>query len=457
VLIARKIRQPWRSDGAEASRGGKRVLRRLAQKSERQLHDARLCRGGKVTAEIAIINRQAIALAADSAVTVGQEKVWKTANKLFSLGPQHDIAIMVYGSGDFLSLPWEVVVKTFRRRVTLSAFTHVRDCANEFRAFLESRLFEPPSEQQWSVLFPLIDIMDSIASELGERRKEIEAVRGRIAAYRDGAKRFEVLFPDMKSETFCAGMKEEIEAFACSRFGEVAAQALIEDLCMLSFDLFRAKVKSPYSSGLVVAGFGADEYFPCLMHYTVDGRFGDYVRWWEDSDCADLNDPQQHNVFPIVPFAQQDQAFQFLTGVSSNYLNFLDEGLAGLMHGAFDDLIGEFVPDDRRDAARAAADDIARQAAGRFMEKFRSKVTDEQFRPIGLAVSALPKEEMAAMAEALVDITSLKRKVDSKLESVGGPVDVAVISKGDGFVWIKRKYYFNLELNPDFMRRRVGS
>ena len=35
-------------------------------------------------------------------------------------------------------------------------------------------------------------------------------------------------------------------------------------------------------------------------------------------------------------------------------------------------------------------------------------------------------------------------------ETVGGPIDVAVISKGDGFIWIKRKHYFKAELNPQF-------
>ncbi|MEA1995293.1 MAG: hypothetical protein U9N18_03965 [Campylobacterota bacterium] len=35
-------------------------------------------------------------------------------------------------------------------------------------------------------------------------------------------------------------------------------------------------------------------------------------------------------------------------------------------------------------------------------------------------------------------------------ETAGGPIDVAVISKGDGFIWIKRKHYFKPELNPQF-------
>jgi hypothetical protein len=38
-------------------------------------------------------------------------------------------------------------------------------------------------------------------------------------------------------------------------------------------------------------------------------------------------------------------------------------------------------------------------------------------------------------------------------ETVGGPIDVAIISKGEGFVWVKRKRYFSLEENPHFLAR----
>ena len=57
------------------------------------------------------------------------------------------------------------------------------------------------------------------------------------------------------------------------------------------------------------------------------------------------------------------------------------------------------------------------------------------------------------MAEALVNLTSLKRRVTPEDETVGGPVDVAVISKGDGLIWIKRKHYFAPELNHRYFER----
>jgi hypothetical protein len=65
-------------------------------------------------------------------------------------------------------------------------------------------------------------------------------------------------------------------------------------------------------------------------------------------------------------------------------------------------------------------------------------------------VANLPKEELAGMAESLVSLTSFKRRVSHDPETVGGPIDVAVISKGDGFIWIKEKHYFDLALNHQF-------
>ena len=68
-------------------------------------------------------------------------------------------------------------------------------------------------------------------------------------------------------------------------------------------------------------------------------------------------------------------------------------------------------------------------------------------------VAYLSKEDLSDMADNLVRMTCLKRHITSELESVGGPVDVAVITKGDGFIWIKRKHYFEASLNQQFFER----
>ena len=57
------------------------------------------------------------------------------------------------------------------------------------------------------------------------------------------------------------------------------------------------------------------------------------------------------------------------------------------------------------------------------------------------------------MAEALVNLTSLRKRVTAEADTVGGPVDVALITRGDGLVWIKRKAYFDGQLNPHAVER----
>jgi len=70
--------------------------------------------------------------------------------------------------------------------------------------------------------------------------------------------------------------------------------------------------------------------------------------------------------------------------------------------------------------------------------------------PIVDATCFLSKSELASMAETLVNMVSFRKQVTMEAETVGGPIDVLVITKGDGPVWIKRKHYFNPELNHHF-------
>lgn len=81
------------------------------------------------------------------------------------------------------------------------------------------------------------------------------------------------------------------------------------------------------------------------------------------------------------------------------------------------------------------------------MDEFRK---DNYVYPIKQSIASLPISELGNVAESFLGASQVLKKVNPDLETVGGPVDIAVISKGDGFVWIKRKHYFNEEINPSF-------
>ena len=84
-----------------------------------------------------------------------------------------------------------------------------------------------------------------------------------------------------------------------------------------------------------------------------------------------------------------------------------------------------------------------------YQKSLRQYRQEQHIGPVMKAVSYLPKQELAEMAESLVRLVAFKMRMSvSEVETVGGPIDVAVISKADGFVWIKHKSYFKQELNP---------
>jgi hypothetical protein len=68
-----------------------------------------------MTAEIAIMNKIAIALAADSKVTIGSSsKTFDTVNKVFTISKVHPIGLMIFGNAEFMRYPWETIVKIYR-------------------------------------------------------------------------------------------------------------------------------------------------------------------------------------------------------------------------------------------------------------------------------------------------------------------------------------------------------
>ena len=97
-----------------------------------------------MTAEVAVLNKSAVALAADSAVTVDRssreqqsQKTYHTANKLFTLSKHHPVGVMIYGRADFMGVPWETIVKLYRRRLGLKSFPTVRDYVEDLIDFIE--------------------------------------------------------------------------------------------------------------------------------------------------------------------------------------------------------------------------------------------------------------------------------------------------------------------------------
>jgi hypothetical protein len=104
-----------------------------------------------MTAEIAILNKSAVALAADSAITIqtpGGHKIYNTVNKLFTFSKYRPVGVMVYGNSEFMGIPWESIIKEHRRELGDRAHGTLREYVDEFISWLQqAKLLFPESLQ----------------------------------------------------------------------------------------------------------------------------------------------------------------------------------------------------------------------------------------------------------------------------------------------------------------------
>ena len=411
-----------------------------------------------MTAEIAILNRSAVALAADSAITVGRDRVWKNANKLFHLSDYTSIGIMIYGNGDYQGIAWEIIIKEFRRSIGNATFSTVAEAVKEFRNFLDG--FEPPGKQYGDLALHFLimdcveDALDSVDSDEPSRiirRDQFRAACSALFAEElDGANWAKGIRRDTFIKRYTNDIKDLANdmidgSFAVTRAGWTQLYSLI-------YKRWTSKSETVLSSGVVFVGYGEDEILPSLTDIVVDGRYGGRARCWIRK-TRDLNDESSSSAY-IIPFAQADIIHLFVEGLLPDVGVFIEQALERILREKSDEVVRTYVPSNQEIVERSIQDRENAALIAAFHDefaKFRQEIT---VRPMLGVINTLPKEEMAAMAEALVDITSLKRKVESPVETVGGPVDVAVISRGDGFVWIKRKHYFSPDLNQNFGYQR---
>jgi hypothetical protein len=79
----------------------------------------------------------------------------------------------------------------------------------------------------------------------------------------------------------------------------------------------------------------------------------------------------------------------------------------------------------------------------------------QQKLQLPLVLPAMPLQDAIDLADFLVDLTIKFSRFMPGAPTVGGPIEIAAISKHEGFRWIKRKYYFRRDLNPEERFTRV--
>ena len=425
-----------------------------------------------MTAEVCILNKTAVAMAADSAVTISlgekTQKIYESADKLFELSTSQPIGIMIYNSMSFMEMPLPTIIKSFRRQC--GKFDSISEAGEAFLRYLKTESENSPDRvNSSSIQSSVREVISQISKKMTSGDMIFDLASRTKPENREFADLFneELLiiiekslkhYEGMPSASFIGGgaprvtqkIKDIFIALIKALFsGYVLTNEAEEKLVSLCSKVLKGYPLSPSFTGIVVTGFGGDDKFPTLVSYRIDGVVAGRLKYITDNN-VDID--RLGPVAQIVPFAQKEMVDRFVYGVDDDFVstikNHCQEGLSELSSQ-----LENVVPDAEKPVFNAAAS----AGSGAFLKKMTDEaigqMRERSRREIEDMVSMMPKPELANMAEALVELTSIKRRVSRGHETVGGPVDVAIISREDGFVWVKRKHYFPADKNHRFTMR----
>jgi 3-methyladenine DNA glycosylase AlkC len=434
--------------------------------------------GQKMTAEIAILNKSAIALATDSVVTISSgdhhDKTYDTADKLFELSCSEPIGIMVYNGMTFMDMPLPPLIKEFRENT--DSFSCVEDAAKAFLKFLNE---EGQKANDEVMRRATLSIVAPYIKQIEEhyKKKIIQTIRpvnqkdgngGRTIDLDDINKQAAHLLCDILDAQLNAFKKQKKGTFiggnALPRFS-AKTRRWIEDYIETEFipimPIEKAKlvelgkyllltgVFSRSLTGLIFCGFGSSDRFPTLISFEIDGIICGRLKYQQTNHCdIDRNGPQA----AVLPYAQKEMVDRFVFGIDEKIKNDVQRYCRDTVKETLDAVVKAAGAEGNNEVTKKA-DAAEKKFSKNLNEKIFESIRHRSRREIEDMVEFMPKPEMARMAEALVELTSIKRRVSRGFETVGGPIDVAVISKAEGFTWVKRKHYFPPEINARYFER----
>lgn len=382
-----------------------------------------------MTAEVLVMNTSAVAMAADTAVSIPYGtgvKTYTRARKLLPLHNTEPVAVMVWDAPAYLGLPWEVIVGEFRQ-LKPTVLNKLDEYVEAFFAFVDTEASKWVVSQHEitllaEVLDPEIQLLQQLwtdrldASDRPSSQTEIAAAAAEVGRAFVAATRRKYLPADRWGGR-AAGELGQLDPYVRDRFHAGATGlwgnlngTVRRELVELGRERMVYVIgDEPGSSGLVFAGYGSEELFAQARVWRVNGRLASMTRRVERRRFG--VSPARPSI--IVPVAQEGVIHSFLNG----------------LHPEVDLLVGDVI---NSLAAQLGGADLARG----IKEQFDSQVSmrgDEVAR----AVEFLPPGDLAVVAGDLIRMTALRNRATMTAETVGGPIDVILLSRADGFRWVQ--------------------
>jgi len=407
---------------------------------------------GSMTAEVVLMNKQAVAMAADSAGTIGG-KILNSNNKLFMLSKRYPVGVMIYGSAEIMGYPWETIVKMYRETLKEKSFSTLSEQVRHFLEYLRS--LDSLGEQAEKIYIE--NAFESVARDISY---QVGLFHKNVLAVEDFDKIISDIKLDYKYRLIDSGVSDSDKLELLAKYKNSADELISkyfesyritqkmhdEIYSIMKNTVFHNPNRYMGSSGLVFSGFGNNDIFPITESLVIASvlkkeiMMGSHKKY--SIDAAE-------NIAAILPFAQEEIIDSFVYGIDPNLNDTIRTQVTNILTKV-PDIVSNYLQ-NFDSSQKDVLSDILSKTSQEFLKLMENYINSKYSFPLLQGVSSLSPGELASMAETLVSLTSFRKKISAdQRETVGGPTDVAVITKGDGFIWINRKHYFDPNKNHHF-------
>ncbi|MCQ2187932.1 MAG: hypothetical protein MJY73_06255 [Bacteroidales bacterium] len=402
-----------------------------------------------MTAIVGILNKRAAAIAADSAMTVkkdGQTKIYNNARKIFSLSEDIPVGIMMAGNLEFMGMPWDVIFGQYRSYRNGKPLPHLKDYMSDFLSFLTSFSHLNTKEMYSNYLYAELgsfyyttkSVVDSRISE--EQGKIIQhtfeehlndVMEENVKMYKDDGRSENM--KEISFKKFCAIAKKQFESLKETMSEDGVSTKNMQGWKRVFYEYI---ISSCYlmDSQIVFTGYGEDEIYPSIQAVALSGIIDGKVRFRYD-DYEEITDESSSIV---MPFAQSDVMVTLMKGIApelyANIMEKLDEHIEKVRELMITSILEAGYKNEIKELMESVSFSDLNKT---FRTDTIDYIQEHYIEGMLAAIDCFSVSEMADMAENLISVTGLQRHYTSSEESVGGPVNVAVITKDKGFRWVK--------------------
>ena len=422
-----------------------------------------------MTTVVGILNKKGVAIAADSAVTRNRRerdsKCTKNGNKMIRLCEAVPISVMLTGNNEFLDVPWEIIIRQYRTRRGKEKHPTVKAAAEDFMRFVaDNATFWTESGPVRSNIVRIVGnifrkAVDEMMTDQNERKAD-----GRLRRPAAFVKAFTKNCKELQRDALDYGRCPQFEDYTLEEFCNTASGVVDCYLSRYSFEDNPAlEIEKAYprqvldalrpiimetakvligtrNTGhacaiLVFTGYGSEQEYPSLVAAAVCEGIDRRVNYnIQKQDVIEISDKRP---VAICPYAQDDVIEALLNGVGKEWKARTDSefkrSLSIRFHSTYE------VPGYKlnRYAASLPTDDLKSD-----FKRSTANLIRKNRREWEKALDQYDLRSIAELAECLVDLTGFQRILTFEQEGVGGPVDLAVISKSDGFQWLSRKSWY---------------